>query len=217
LGSDVSFADLGLVVVDEEQRFGVEHKEKIRRLSPGVDVLTLTATPIPRTLSMALAGVRGISTLETPPEERLAAKTLVTRFEAPLVREALEREFARGGQAYFVHNRIESIGRIGVFLQRLLPGRHIGVAHARMPGAALEEVMHRFHAGEIDLLLATAIVGAGLDVPRANTLAVDRADCFGLADSTSCASGAATVAPSRTSSSRTRTGSPTRRASGSRP
>ncbi len=98
------------------------------------------------------------------------------------MREALEREFARGGQAYFVHNRIESIGRIGVFLQRLLPGRRIGVAHARMPGAALEEVMHRFHAGEIDLLLATAIVGAGLDVPRANTLIVDRADRFGLAD-----------------------------------
>ena len=145
-------------------------------------MLTLTATPIPRTLSMALAGVRGISTLETPPEERLAAKTIVTRFEARLVREALEREFARGGQAYFVHNRIESIGRIGVFLQRLLPGRRIGVAHARMPGAALEEVMHRFHAGEIDLLLATAIVGAGLDVPRANTLIVDRADRFGLAD-----------------------------------
>jgi len=182
LGRDVSFAALGLVVVDEEQRFGVEHKEQIRRLRPGVDVLTLTATPIPRTLSMALAGVRGISTLETPPEERLAAKTLVTRFEAQLVREALEREFARGGQAYFVHNRIESIGRIGVFLQRLLPGRRIGVAHARLPGAALEEVMHRFHAGEIDLLLATAIVGAGLDVPRANTLIVDHADRFGLAD-----------------------------------
>ncbi|MHB8836779.1 MAG: transcription-repair coupling factor [Candidatus Methylomirabilia bacterium] len=182
LGNDVAFADLGLVVVDEEQRFGVEHKEKIRRLRPGVDVLTLTATPIPRTLSLALAGVRGISTLETPPEERLAAKTLVSRFGAPLVREALEREFARGGQAYFVHNRIESIGRVGVFLQKLLPGRRIGVAHAKMPGAALEEVMHRFHAGEIDLLLATAIVGAGLDVPRANTLIVERADRFGLAD-----------------------------------
>jgi len=182
LGQDVSFADLGLVVVDEEQRFGVEHKEQIRRLRPGVDVLTLTATPIPRTLSLALAGVRGISSLETPPEERLAAKTIVTRFEASLVREALEREFARGGQAYFVHNRTESIGRIGVFLQGLLPGRRIGVAHARMPGAALEEVMHRFHTGEIDLLLATAIVGAGLDVPRANTLIVDRADRFGLAD-----------------------------------
>jgi len=182
LAQDVAFADLGLVVVDEEQRFGVEHKEKIRRLRAGVDVLTLTATPIPRTLSMALAGARGISTLETPPEERLAAKTLVTRFESGLVREALEREFARGGQAYFVHNRIESIGRVGVFLQRLLPGRRIGVAHAKLPGAALAAVMHRFHAGEIDLLLATAIVGAGLDVPRANTLIVDHADRFGLAD-----------------------------------
>ena len=182
LGQDVAFADLGLVIVDEEQRFGVEHKERIRQLRPGVDVLTLTATPIPRTLSLALAGVRGISTLETPPEERLAAKTLVARFEAPLVREALEREFARGGQAYFVHNRIESIGRIALLLQGLLPDRRIGVAHARLPGAALEEVMHRFHAGEIDLLLATAIVGAGLDVPRANTLIVDRAERFGLAD-----------------------------------
>jgi transcription-repair coupling factor (superfamily II helicase) len=182
LAADVAFADLGLVVVDEEQRFGVEHKERIRALRPGVDVLTLTATPIPRTLSLALAGVRGISTLETPPEERLAARTVVAQFGARLVREALEREFSRGGQAYFVHNRIESIGRVGAFLQRLLPGRRIGVAHARMPGAALEEVMHRFHAGEIDLLLATAIVGAGLDVPRANTLIVDRADRFGLAD-----------------------------------
>jgi transcription-repair coupling factor (superfamily II helicase) len=182
LAGDVAFADLGLVVVDEEQRFGVEHKERVRRLRPGVDVLTLTATPIPRTLSMALAGVRGISTLETPPEERLAAKTLVARFSARLVREALEREFARGGQAYFVHNRIESIARVGVFLQRLLPGRRIGIAHARLPAAVLEEVMHRFHAGEIDLLLATSVVGAGLDVPRANTLIVDRADRFGLAD-----------------------------------
>jgi transcription-repair coupling factor (superfamily II helicase) len=182
LAADVVFADLGLVVVDEEQRFGVEHKERIRALRPGVDVLTLTATPIPRTLSLALAGVRGISTLQTPPEERLAARTVVARFDARLVREALEREFARGGQAFFVHNRIESIARVGAFLQRQLPGRRIGIAHARLPGAALEEVMHRFHAGEIDLLLATAIVGAGLDVPRANTLVVDRADRFGLAD-----------------------------------
>jgi transcription-repair coupling factor (superfamily II helicase) len=182
LAADVAFADLGLVIVDEEQRFGVEHKERIRRLRPGVDVLTLTATPIPRTLSMALAGVRGISTLETPPEERLAAKTVVCRFDGRVVREALEREFARGGQAFFVHNRIDSIARVGVWLQGLLPGRRIGVAHARLPGPALEEVMHRFHAGEIDLLLATAIVGAGLDVPNANTLIVDRADRFGLAD-----------------------------------
>jgi transcription-repair coupling factor (superfamily II helicase) len=182
LAADVVFADLGLVVVDEEQRFGVEHKERIRRLRAGVDVLTLTATPIPRTLSMALAGARGISTLQTPPEERLAARTLVARFEARLIREALEREFARGGQAFFVHNRIESIARVGVFLQRLVPGRRIGLAHARMAGAALEEVMHRFHAGEVDLLLATAIVGSGLDVPRANTLIVDRADRFGLSD-----------------------------------
>jgi transcription-repair coupling factor (superfamily II helicase) len=182
LGKDVAFRDLGLVIVDEEQRFGVEHKERIRRLRPGIDVLSLTATPIPRTLSLALAGVRGISTLETPPEERLAVKAIVARFSEALVREALEREFARGGQAYFVHNRIESIGRVALLLQRLLPGRRVGVAHARLPGAALEEVMHRFHAGEIDLLLATAIVGAGLDVPRANTLIVDRADRFGLAD-----------------------------------
>jgi transcription-repair coupling factor (superfamily II helicase) len=182
LAADVALADLGLVVVDEEQRFGVEHKERIRALRPGVDVLTLTATPIPRTLSLALAGVRGISTLQTPPEERLAARTVVARFDARLVREALEREFARGGQAFFVHNRIESIARVGRFLQGLLPGRRIGIAHARLPGAALEEVMHRFHGGEIDLLLATAIVGAGLDVPRANTLVVDRADRFGLAD-----------------------------------
>jgi transcription-repair coupling factor (superfamily II helicase) len=182
LAEDVAFADLGLVVVDEEQRFGVEHKERVRRLRPGVDVLSLSATPIPRTLSMALAGVRGISTLETPPEERLAVKALVARFDARLIREALEREFARGGQAFFVHNRIESIARIGVFLQRLVPQARIGLAHARLPGAALDAVMHRFHAGEIDLLLATAVVGAGLDVPRANTLIVDRADRFGLAD-----------------------------------
>ncbi len=182
LAADVAFADLGLVIVDEEQRFGVEHKERIRRLREGVDVLTLTATPIPRTLSLALAGVRGISALETPPEERLAAKTLVAGFDARLIREALERELARGGQAFFVHNRVESIARVGLFLQRLVPGARVGVAHARLAGAALEEVMHRFHAGELDVLLATAIVGAGLDVPLANTLIVDRADRFGLAD-----------------------------------
>jgi transcription-repair coupling factor (superfamily II helicase) len=182
LGRDVAFADLGLLIVDEEQRFGVAHKERIRRLREGVDVLTLTATPIPRTLHLALSGLRGISTLETPPEERLAVKTVVSRFDAGLVREALERELARGGQAYFVHNRIESIGRVGVLLQGLLPGRRIGVAHARMPERALEEVMHAFFSGELDVLLATAIVGAGLDVPRANTILVDRADRFGLAD-----------------------------------
>ena len=178
-----------------------------------MDVLTLTATPIPRTLSMALAGVRGISTLETPPEERLAARTIVTRFEAPLVREALEREFARGGQAFFVHNR-DRVDRA----DRRLPagaaaGARIGVAHARMPGAALEEVMHRFHAGEIDLLLATAIVGAGLDVPRANTLIVDRADRFGLADLYQLKGrvGRSDRRAFAYSSSRTRTASPRRR------
>jgi transcription-repair coupling factor (superfamily II helicase) len=182
LGRDVVFADLGLIVVDEEQRFGVVHKERIRALRAGVDVLTLSATPIPRTLHLALSGLRPVSTLATPPEERLAVQTVVARFDAEVIRAALEREFARGGQAYFVHNRIESIAKVGVFLQRLLPGRRIGIAHARLPEKALEEVMHRFHAGETDLLLATAIVGAGLDIPRANTLLVDRADRFGLAD-----------------------------------
>ncbi len=182
LAKDVVFPNLGLLIIDEEHKFGVAHKEKIKSLKKNIDVLTLSATPIPRTLHMALSGIRGISTIETPPEERLAVKTLVSRFSPEVVREALERELARGGQAFFVHNRIKTIYKTGAFIQGLLPGIKIGVAHGRMNEKELEDVMHEFYNGDLDLLLCTSIISSGLDIPRANTIIVDRADMFGLAD-----------------------------------
>ncbi len=182
LAKDVVFPDLGLLVIDEEHKFGVAHKEKIKTLKENVDVLTLSATPIPRTLHMALSGIRGISTIETPPEERLAVKTLVSRYNPEVIREALERELARGGQAFFVHNRIKTIYKTGAFLQGLVPGIKIGVAHGRMNEKELEQVMHEFYQGDLDLLLCTSIISSGLDIPRANTIILDRADMFGLAD-----------------------------------
>jgi len=182
LAKTVAFNDLGLLIVDEEHKFGVAHKERIKALKKNIDVLTLSATPIPRTLHMAISGIRGISTIETPPEERLAVKTIVTRSTPEVIREALDREFSRGGQAFFLHNRIETIYKTGEMLTGLMPGRRIGVAHGRMNERELEDSMHSFFRGETDLLLCTSIIGSGLDVPNANTIIVDRADRFGLAD-----------------------------------
>ncbi len=182
LAKDVVFPNLGLLIIDEEHKFGVAHKEKIKALRENIDVLTLSATPIPRTLHMALSGIRGISTIETPPEERVAVKTLVARYNPDVIREALERELARGGQSFFVHNRIKTIYKTGAFIQGLIPGIRIGVAHGRMNEKELEQVMHEFYHGELDLLLCTSIISSGLDIPRANTIILDRADMFGLAD-----------------------------------
>ena len=181
ISADVQFKDLGLVIIDEEQRFGVTHKEHLKKLRTEVDVLTLTATPIPRTLYMALTGVRDISNLNTPPEERLPIITHVGPYSPKLVRQAILRELERGGQIFFVHNRVQTIDAIRMHLEKLVPEAHIAIGHGQMPENELASVMHRFTAGEIDILLSTSIIESGLDIPNANTLIVDRADAFGLA------------------------------------
>ena len=182
LSPDVSFKELGLVIVDEEQRFGVRHKEKLKRLRELVDVLTLTATPIPRTLYLALTGARDLSLIETPPKAREPVETHVGVFEESVVRAAVERERARGGQIYFVHNRIQSIDKMHRQLSELVPDLTMAVAHGRLPAKALEDVMHRFIRGEIECLLSTSIIESGLDIPNVNTLIVNRSDRFGLSD-----------------------------------
>ena len=179
--SDVQFKELGLVIIDEEQRFGVTHKEHLKKLRTEVDVLTLTATPIPRTLYMALTGVRDISNLNTPPEERLPIVTHVGPYSPKLVRQAILRELERGGQIFFVHNRVHTIDAMKVHLNQLVPEAQVDIGHGQMPEIQLADVMHRFNAGDTDVLLSTTIIESGLDIPNANTLIVDRADTFGLA------------------------------------
>ena len=181
ISSDVQFKDLGLVIIDEEQRFGVTHKEHLKKLRTEVDVLTLTATPIPRTLYMALTGVRDISNLNTPPEERLPIVTHVGPYSPKLVRQAILRELERGGQIFFVHNRVHTIDAMKMHLNQLVPEARVDVGHGQMNETQLASVMHRFNMGEIDILLSTTIIESGLDIPNANTLIVDRADTFGLA------------------------------------
>lgn len=181
ISSDVQFKDLGLVIIDEEQRFGVTHKEHLKKLRTEVDVLTLTATPIPRTLYMALTGVRDISNLNTPPEERLPIVTHVGPYSPKLVRQAIVRELERGGQVFFVHNRVNTIDAMKMHLNQLVPEARVDIGHGQMPETQLASVMHRFNGGETDVLLSTTIIESGLDIPNANTLIVDRADTFGLA------------------------------------
>ena len=181
ISSDVEFRDLGLVIIDEEQRFGVTHKEHLKKLRTEVDVLTLTATPIPRTLYMALTGVRDISNLNTAPEERLPIVTHVGPYSPKLVRQAILRELERGGQIFFVHNRVNTIDAMRMHLSQLVPEARVDIGHGQMPEQELASVMHRFNAGETDVLLSTTIIESGLDIPNANTLIVDRADTFGLA------------------------------------
>ena len=180
LNKDVQFKDLGLLIVDEEQRFGVAHKESIQHMKNRVDVLTLSATPIPRTLHMSMVGIRDMSLLETPPEERLPVKTYVMEYDDVLIREAIRREMARGGQVYFLYNRVRSIEQMQERLKALVPEARIGIAHGQMRESALEDVMLDFYAGAYDVLLCTTIVESGLDVPDANTLIVFDADRFGL-------------------------------------
>jgi transcription-repair coupling factor (superfamily II helicase) len=181
LQRDVQFKDLGLLIIDEEQRFGVTHKEYLKQLRTEVDVLTLTATPIPRTLYMALTGARDISTINTPPEERLSVITHVGPYDPRIVRQAILRECDRGGQVFFVHNRVQSIEAMRRRLERLIPEARLAVAHGQMPEQALASIMEQFNAGEIEVLVCTSIIESGLDIPNANTLIVDRADRFGLA------------------------------------
>lgn len=180
LSDDVSFKDLGLVIIDEEQRFGVGHKERLKQLRTEVDVLTMTATPIPRTLYMGLSGLRDISLIETPPAERLPVQTYVGPSDEKLIRRALMRELDRGGQVFFVHNHIQTIDASLAYLHRLAPEARIAIGHGQMEERKLEEVMNRFVLGELDILLSTTIIESGLDIPNANTLIVDRAELFGL-------------------------------------
>jgi transcription-repair coupling factor (superfamily II helicase) len=180
LSKDVQFRDLGLLVVDEEQRFGVAHKEKIKQLRKRVDVLTMTATPIPRTLNMSLAGIRDMSIIETPPKDRLSIQTNVVKFDQEVMRRAIGNEMERGGQIYFVHNRVESIYSMADLLHRLVPQAKIGVGHGQMGEDELEKVMVDFMAHKYDVLLATTIIENGLDIPNANTMIINRADRYGL-------------------------------------
>jgi transcription-repair coupling factor (superfamily II helicase) len=181
LSKDVRFKDLGLVVVDEEQRFGVAAKERLKQLKREVDVLTLSATPIPRTLNLALAGIRDLSVIETPPEDRLPIQTRVAEASAGLVRDAILRELDRGGQVFYVHNRVETIEAQAEQLRRMLPGARFVVGHGQMPEGSLEKVMIAFADGAADVLVCTTIIESGLDIPNANTIVIDRADTLGLA------------------------------------
>jgi transcription-repair coupling factor (superfamily II helicase) len=181
LSKDVVFKDLGLLVVDEEQRFGVAHKERIKQMRKKVDVLTMTATPIPRTLNMSLVGIRDMSVIESPPKDRLSIQTNVVKFDAQVIERAVRNELARGGQIYFVHNRVESIFSIGNLLQRLVPEARIVIGHGQMNEHELERAMMGFVERKFDILLATTIVENGLDIPNANTIVINRADRYGLA------------------------------------
>ena len=181
LSDDVSFKDLGLLVIDEEQRFGVAHKERLKQLRTEVDVLTMTATPIPRTMHMALSGLRDISLINTAPAERLPVQTYVGEMEDQLVRRAILRELDRGGQIFFVHNRVQTIQTVAKGIQRVVPEARIAIGHGQMSERELERVMSDFANGEVDILLSTTIIESGLDIPNANTLIVNKANMFGLA------------------------------------
>ena len=180
LSKDVGFHDLGLLIVDEEQRFGVNHKEKIKQMKANIDVLTLTATPIPRTLNLSLSGLRDISLIETPPKDRLAIHTVVTPFSPKLIASAIKQELSRGGQVYYIHNKIEDIERVAAMVEKLVPQARVVFIHGKMAGLAIEKRMIDFISGLYDVLVSTTIIENGIDIPRVNTLIVDRADLYGL-------------------------------------
>ncbi len=180
LSGDVELPNLGLMILDEEQRFGVKHKEKLKLLRKNIDVLTLTATPIPRTLQLSLSGIRGLSVIETPPEDRKPVETALVERDDQLLKNVLERELSRGGQVFWVYNRVEGLEQVAEYVRKLAPGARIGMAHGQMSERALEDAMHGFWHKELDVLVCTAIVESGLDFPNANTLIVDQAQMFGL-------------------------------------
>ncbi len=182
LSKDIAFKNLGLVVIDEEQRFGVKSKERLKQYRLLVDVLTMTATPIPRTLYMALAGARDMSIISTPPQNRVPVSTHIISFDEKLIKDAIERELRRKGQVFFLHNRVEDIDQVGNIIKRLVGHARIAVAHGQMPGKLLEEIMLQFLGGEIDVLVCTSIIESGIDIPNANTLIINRADRFGLSE-----------------------------------
>jgi transcription-repair coupling factor (superfamily II helicase) len=178
----VEFHDLGLLVVDEEQRFGVRHKERLKQLKKNVDVLTMSATPIPRTLHMSLLGMRDMSVIETPPKDRLSIHTVVAHFNPELIKSAIEQELGRGGQVYFIHNRVDTIFERAAFLKELIPDLRIGVGHGQMAEAELEKVLLGFMRHEFDVFVSTTIVENGLDIPLANTMLVENAERHGLSE-----------------------------------
>ena len=182
LSKDISFNRLGLLIVDEEHRFGVSHKEKIKKIKAEVDVLTLTATPIPRTLQMSLLGIRDLSVISSPPEHRRPVKTFVARYDELVIKEAISREIIRGGQVFIVHNRVKSIHRMAASIQDLVPAARVAVAHGQMAGKELEQIMVSFVNRDIDVLVSTTIIESGLDIPSANTIIINRADRLGLAE-----------------------------------
>ena len=182
LSKDVEFHDLGLLIVDEEQRFGVRHKERLKQMKKNVDVLTMSATPIPRTLHMSLLGMRDMSIIETPPKDRLAIQTVVAHFDPDLIRTAIEQELSRGGQVYFVHNRVDTIFMRAAMIQEMLPNVRIGVGHGQMGEAELEKVLLGFMKHEYDVFVCTTIVENGLDIPLANTMIIENAERYGLSE-----------------------------------
>jgi len=181
LGADVHFKDLGLVIIDEEHRFGVRHKERLKHLRATVDVLAMSATPIPRTLYFALTGARDLSVIETPPRDRLPIETVVKSYNPETIRQAIRYELGRGGQVFYLHNRVETIDATAATLRKLVPEARLGVGHGQMDGEDLESLMTRFVAGDFDVLVCTTIIESGLDIPNCNTLIIEGADRFGLA------------------------------------
>src|SRR5262249_45349419 len=179
---DVTFKNLGLVIIDEEQRFGVKAKEHLKQIKSGVDCLTLSATPIPRTLYMSLTGARDLSVINTPPEDRLPIQSVVCTVTDELIQNALLRELARGGQIYVIHNRVESIFQMAEKIRLLVPTAKIVVGNGKMSSQELDVVFHIFKSGQADVLVATSIIENGIDIPNANTILIDRSDRFGLAD-----------------------------------
>ncbi|MBA7669649.1 Transcription-repair-coupling factor [subsurface metagenome] len=180
LQKDVHFKNLGLLIIDEEQRFGVRHKEVLKELKSSVDCLTLTATPIPRTLHMSLMKIRDMSVLNTPPQNRLPIETFIQGFDEEIIARAVRQEIDRGGQVFYLHNRVQTIAQINSFLNKLLPEVRIAIAHGQMQEERLEEAMHRFIRGDFQVLLSTSIIENGLDIPNVNTIIIDRADMFGI-------------------------------------
>ena len=182
LSKDIEFPDLGLLIVDEEQRFGVRHKERLKQIRSNVDVLTMSATPIPRTLHMSMLGIRDMSVIETAPKDRLAIHTVVAHFDNNLIRTAIEQELSRGGQVYFVHNRVDSIYMRAAAIQEMLPNCRIGVGHGQMGEDELEKVLLGFMRHEYDVFVCTTIVENGLDIPLANTIIIENAERYGLSE-----------------------------------
>ena len=180
LSKDVKFKDLGLLIIDEEQRFGVTHKEKIKELKNNIDVLTLSATPIPRTLHMSLVGIRDMSVLEEPPVDRHPIQTFVTEHYDEMIREAITRELARNGQVYYVYNKVRNIEERAEYIQNLVPDAVVSYAHGQMDKRQLERIMYEFVNGEIDVLVSTTIIETGMDIPNCNTMIIENADQFGL-------------------------------------